>query len=74
MRAKSSLTVGLLLLFILIENLCLYYLFRAGVWTTDKNAICLFLASLLFGVVFLYRFYNEPLASVSSARDTRPQF
>lgn len=58
MRLKQWPTATLLFLFIVLENLCLYYFFQEHFWTTGKNAIALFLSSLLFGIVFLYRFYN----------------
>jgi hypothetical protein len=61
MRIKFPLTITILFLLIVLENLCLYYFFRQGVWTTGKNALCLFFASLSFGLVFIYRFYNETI-------------
>ncbi len=62
MQGKQKLTNTLLLVFILIENLCLYYLFKLGVLTQGKNAILLFLSSLAFGLVLLYKFYGAVIS------------
>jgi hypothetical protein len=69
MQKNQKLTNSLLLAFIIIENLCLYYLFKMGILTQGKNAILLFLSAVLFGLTLLYKFYNVEI--VESERITK---
>ena len=58
---QRNITIALLIL-IILENLFLYYFFRNGILTQGKNAIGLFLTSVMFGTVVIYKFYNGTVA------------
>ena len=47
---------------IIFENLFLYYFYKKGFLPQGKNAIGLFLSSLLFGIAVIYRFYNSTVS------------
>ena len=57
-KNKQVVSTGLLITLMLLENACLYYFFNNGILSTGKNAIVLFLSSMLFGIVLIYKFYN----------------
>ena len=62
MNYKHTGTNILLLLFILLENLCLYCFHKQGILGQGANAILLFASSVSFGAVLLYRFYNVQIS------------
>jgi len=68
MKNKAVITNALLLLFMALENLCLYYFNKQGILTQGKNAILLFLSSILFGIILLYRFYNTTISIQAPAQ------
>lgn len=62
MKTKAYLTLRVLFILMTLENLCLYYFFRQGILTTGKNAWLLFASSMLFGIVYIYRFYDTDVS------------
>src|ERR1700747_2343067 len=62
MKNKLRLSDGLLIVLIILENLFLYYFYKKGILTQGKNAISLFISSLLFGIVLIYKFYNAAIS------------
>ena len=58
MKGRQQISIVILIILMVFENLFLYYFFRNGILSTGVNAIGLFLSSLLFGIVALSRFYN----------------
>lgn len=58
MKNKQLIFNGLLIALIILENLFLYYFYRNGILTQGINAIGLFLSSIFFGIVLIYKFYN----------------
>ncbi len=67
MKNKEHICNALLLILIIFENLFLYIFFRNGLLSQGKNAIGLFLSSLLFGIVLIYKFYDGT-ASVAEVK------
>ena len=61
MKNKLQVSNGLLVILIILENLFLYYFFKKGILAQGPNAIGLFLSSVCFGLVLIYKFYNATL-------------
>lgn len=61
MKNKATITIVALSALMVLENLCLYILFKQGFLTSGKNAILLFLSSISFGLFLLYRFYDADI-------------
>ena len=68
MKKKIIITNILFVLFIILENASLFYFFKAEILTQGKNAWCLFLSSILFGVVVLYKFYGATIVKEEKKR------
>ena len=62
MTAKQRISNSTLITLIILENLFLYVFFRNGILTQGKNAIGLFVTSVLFGLVVIYKFYNAKVS------------
>ena len=60
-RNKAFYATIILGVLIILENGFLYFFYREGILTQGKNAIGLFLSSILFGVVLLFKFYNTSI-------------
>ena len=59
---KSLFANSILIALIILENLFLFYFYKNGLLSQGKNAISLFLSSLLFGIVLVYKFYNANIS------------
>lgn len=69
MKNRNIYTLAIMLIMIVIENLCLHIFFKNHILFQPANSATLFFSSLIFGLVFIYRFYKrEPVPRSPAAR------